>query len=243
MLSLGLAAAGCTVSPAPPASSARLEETRMIDRCFDGGAAATLGEVSLEYAVSPTGSMRIHYQTAVSAEGERQLVFRSTASGSGFNTSQDLAFAVPGLGSRSARVQGGSRVALDLAIADGDAKGESMMRGGEMVAIDTPLDDSVLLPGAERALLPFLRVEQCDRLVLPSFYPPDTRHDVTIEIGRTVDAVVGAGRFEAIEVFVDGRNGRYCYLVRSASPHFVLKSVSPDGMSVMELTSIGPSDR
>jgi hypothetical protein len=216
----------------------------MIDRCFDGGAAARLEDVTLEYTMLPAAasiSMRVHYQTAGSAEGERRLIVGSTSSGPMVSTTQDLAFAIPRLGSRSLRVHWNDRVSADLVIADGEVTGQSMIVGGEIVAVESSLDDAVLLPGAARALLPFLRVDQCDRVTLPSFYPPDTHHSLIIEIGQTVVADVPAGQFEAVEVFIDGRHGREVYLVRSEAPHFVLKSISADGMVTAELTAIAPA--
>lgn len=217
----------------------------MIDQCFDGAAAARLEDVTLEYAVVPAAgiSMRVNYRTVASAEGERRLIVVSSSSGPMVTTSQDLTFDIPRLVSRSLRLHWNDRVSVDLVIADGAVTGRSMIVGGEIVDVESSLDDAVLLPGAPRALLPFLRVDQCDGVALPSFYPPDTHHSHNIEIGQTVVADVPAGQFDAIEVFIDGRHGREVYLVRSEAPHFVLKSTSADGMISTALTAIVPAGR
>lgn len=211
----------------------------MTDRCFDGEAAARIGSVTLEYETSPPGSMEVRYQTD-GEPGEQQLavVTSSTASIMSYTTLQELTFAVPALESRSVRVSANGREIADLVSSDGLVSGRTMVPGGETVAVEFSVDSGTLLPGGARALLPFLRMGECPRAVLPSFYPPYELYDIILEIGETLTVDVPAGRFAAVQVFMDGRHGRDTYLVRAEAPHFILRSISPDSLVTTELSRI-----
>jgi hypothetical protein len=87
-------------------------------------------------------------------------------------------------------------------------------------------------------------MDECRRAVLPSFYPPYQLYDTVIEIGEALIVDAPAGRFDAIQVFIDGRHGRDTYLVRAEAPHFILRSISPDSLVTTELSRISEaSDR
>jgi hypothetical protein len=221
------------------------EDASMADRCFDGEAATRLGSVTLEYETSPPGSMEIRYQTD-GEPGEQQLAVRvaSSASAMSYATLQELTFAVASLASRSVRVTANEREIADLVSSDGLISGRAMVVGGEVVDVESYVDSGTLLPGAARALLPFLRMDECRRAVLPSFYPPYQLYDTVIEIGEALIVDAPAGRFDAIQVFIDGRHGRDTYLVRAEAPHFILRSISPDSLVTTELSRISEaSDR
>lgn len=237
--SVGILLAGCGVSTLSTRPTAGPTELGMIDQCFDGSAAARVGDVTLEYNTTPAGSMRVLYRTHAAEQGETLLSVSVTAEAAGFSTSQEMTFTIPVLTSRSLRVSGKHRVAADLHVEGGLVTGESMVVGGDVIAVTEPIDGATLLPGAPRVLLPFMRVGACSRASLPSFYPPDTHHTIVIEVGRNgVPVEVPTGQFNAIEVFVDGRHGREVYLVQADFPHFIVRSSSADGMLVSELTAI-----
>jgi hypothetical protein len=223
---------------ATPAPTERQSDS-IIDRCFDGQAAARMRSAILDYDLGGIGSMQVMYRAA-DVSDEQQVSVRATSSPANidFNITQDLAFAVPSMASRSLRVAGGARVTADLVVSDGIMTGQSMLVGGEMVAVHTTMDAHVLLPGGARVLLPFLRLDTCTRVVLPSFHLPDERYDVVLEVGEARVVDVPAGRFDAIEVFLEARHGRETYFIRVTAPHFILSSVSGDGLMSYELVSI-----
>lgn len=135
----------------------------------------------------------------------------------------------------------GEHVVSDVVVEDGNVRGEAMLRGGRVVAVDAALENAVLLPGGARALLPFFRLDTCAGATVRSFNPPLGPYDVRIEVGEPRVVEVPAGRFEAIEVLISEYSGASTFLVRAALPHFILSFEYLDGRPGAELVGITPA--